>query len=45
MKTFKQFKEELTPIKVILDKLGKKIKNLPGDKPYTQEPGQDPKKI
>ena len=45
MKTFKQFKEELTPIKKILDKLGKKMKNLPGDKPYTQEPGKDPKKI
>ena len=45
MKTFKQFKEELIPIKDILKKIGKKIKNLPGDKPYTQEPGQDPKKI
>ena len=45
MKTFKEFQEELVPIKKILDKIGKKIKNLPGDKPYTQEPGQLPKKI
>ncbi len=45
MKTFKRFQEELIPIKKILDKLGKKIKNLPGDKPYTQEPGQPPKQV
>ena len=45
MKTFKQFKEELVPLKKIVDKLGKKINSLPGDKPYTQEPGQPPKKV
>ena len=45
MKTFKQFKEELVPLKKIVDKLGKEIKSKPGDKPYTQEPGQPPKKI
>ena len=28
MKTFKEFQEELVPIKKILDKIGKKIKNL-----------------
>ena len=45
MKTFKQFKEELVPLKKIVDKLGKEIKRQPGDKPYTQEPGQPAKKI
>jgi len=45
MKTFKQFQEELTPIKDILKKIDKKMKKLPGDKPYTQVPGEDPKKL
>ena len=45
MKTFKEFQEELVHIKKILHKLGKRIKSLPGDKPYTQEPGQPPKKV
>jgi len=45
MKTFKEFQEQLVPIKKILDKIGKKIKNLPGDKPYIQEPGGSPKKV
>ena len=42
MKTFKRFKEELVPIKKILKGIkGKKFPN----KPYTQEPGQNPKEI
>tara|TARA_B100000214_G_scaffold374865_1_gene359005 strand:+ start:249 stop:377 length:129 start_codon:yes stop_codon:yes gene_type:complete len=42
MKTFKQFKEELVPIKKILKGItGKKLPN----KPYTQEPGKDPKQV
>ena len=45
MKTFKQFKEELVPIKKILKGIKGKIKNPLGDKPYTQEPGQPPKKV
>lgn len=45
MKTFKQFKEELVPIKKILKGIKDKMKKLPGDKPYTQEPGQSPKKV
>ena len=45
MKTFKQFQEGLTPIKDILKKIQKDIKGKPGDKPYTQEPGQPPKKV
>ena len=45
MKTFQKFKEELDPLKKIVDRLGKKIKILPGDKPYTQEPKQPPRKV
>ena len=44
-KTFKQFQEGLTHIGDTLKKIKKDIKNQPGDKPYTQEPGQPPKKI
>ena len=33
------------PIKKILTGIKDKMKNLPGDKPYTQEPGQSPKKV
>ena len=45
MKTFKQFQEKLTHIGVTLKKVKKDIKDQPGDKPFTQEPGQSPKKI
>ena len=45
MKTFKQFQEKLTHIGDTLKKIKKDIKNQPGDKPFTQEPGQSPKKI
>ena len=45
MKTFKQFQEKLTHIGVTLKKINKDIKDQPGDKPFTQEPGQSPKKI
>jgi len=44
-KTFKQFQEGLTHISVPLKKIKKDVKSQPGDKPYTQEPGQLPKKI
>ena len=45
MKTFKQFQEKLTHIGVTLKKIKKDIKDQPGDKPFTPEPGQSPKKI
>ena len=45
MKTFQQFQEKLTHISIPLKKIKKDIKNQPGDRPYTQEPGQLPKKI
>jgi len=45
MKTFKQFQEKLTHISDTLKKIKKDIKSQPGDKPYTQEPGQSPKKV
>lgn len=45
MKTFKQFKEELVHIKKILKGIKGKINNLPGNKPYTQEPNQKPKQV
>ena len=45
MKTFSQFQESLIPIKDILKKIKKDIKNKPGDKPYIQEPKGTPKKI
>ena len=45
MKTFKQFQEKLTHISDTLKKIEKDIKNQPGDKPFTQEPGKFPKKI
>lgn len=45
MKTFKQFKEELVPIKKILKGIKDEMKDLPGDKPYTQEPGKSAKKV
>ena len=45
MKTFKQFQEKLTHIGVTLKKIKKDIESHPGDKPFIQEPGKDPKKI
>jgi len=45
MKTFKQFQEGLTHIGDVLKKIKKDIKDKPGDKPYTQVPGEKPKKI
>ena len=45
MKTFKQFQEKLTHISVTLKKVKKDIESQPGDKPFIQEPGKDPKKI
>ena len=45
MKTFKQFQEKLTHIGVTLKKIKKYIESQPGDKPFIQEPGKDPKKI
>ena len=45
MKTFKQFQEGLTHIGDTLKKVKKDIKSQPGDRPYTQEPGQSPKVI
>ena len=45
MKTFKQFQEKLTHIGVTLKKIKKDIESQPGDKPFIQEPGKDPKKI
>jgi len=45
MKTFKQFQEGLTHIGDVLKKIKKDIKVQPGDKPYTQVPGEKPKKI
>ena len=45
MKTFKQFQEKLTHISDTLKKIKRDIKDQPGDKPYTQVPGEKPKKI
>ena len=45
MKTFQQFQEKLTHIGGTLKKVEKDIKSQPGNKPYTQVPGQSPKKI
>ena len=45
MKTFKELQEKLTHISDTLKKIKKDIKDQPGDKPFTQEPGQSPKKI
>ena len=43
MKTFKQFLNELTPVKVILKNLTPDLKKRSSDtKPYTQEPGKYP---
>ena len=38
-------KEMRGNIQTRLKKLKKDIKSQPGDKPYTQEPGQSPKKV
>ena len=45
MKTFKKFQDGLTHIGDTLKKIKKDIQSQPGDKPYTQAPGQSPKKI
>ena len=45
MKTFRQFQESLIPIKDILKKIKKDIKNKPDDKPYIQEPVGSPNKV
>ena len=45
MKTFSRFQESIIPIKDILKKIKKDIKNKPGDKPYIQEPKGLPKKV
>ena len=45
MKSFIEFKEGLTHIGVTLKKVKKEIESQPGDKPFIQAPGKDPKKL